>query len=225
MIYETLRSLLKHRFGVLLFLQVLMLQAAAFAQGSLFKEEIFLLALLGMLMASGFVILKGTRYLVQFLIVAFCALVANLFGYFSSSSMADVSASFANLVFMVWVLIAMVSRVFFDRKVDENIILGAACLYIHIGMTFGFIYLMVDYFAPGSFNSVINIGAPAEISRLLGHFLYYSFVTLSTVGYGDIAPISPPARYISVLEAIIGQLYLAIMVSRLLGMHINNPKK
>ena len=220
MITKFTQPLLKHRFGVLLAMQVAMLLAAAFAQNSFFKEEIFLLTLLGVLFGSGFAILRGSRYEWRFLTVGVMALGMNLYGYISPLPEADIAASFANLVFMGWVLMAIAARVFFSRKVDENIILGAACLYIHAGMTFGFVYLLVDYFVPHSFSLAtpeVNLG---EYSRLLGHFMYYSFVTLGTVGYGDIAPLSAPARYISVIQAMMGQLYLAIMVARLVGLHL-----
>jgi hypothetical protein len=52
------------------------------------------------------------------------------------------------------------------------------------------------------------------------HFIYYSFVTMSTLGYGDITPISNSARSLSLLEAVVGQLYIAVLIARLVGMHI-----
>jgi len=55
----------------------------------------------------------------------------------------------------------------------------------------------------------------------MSHFAYYSFVTLTTLGFGDITPVSDPARSLSLLEAIVGQLYLAVLVARLVGIHIS----
>jgi voltage-gated potassium channel Kch len=52
------------------------------------------------------------------------------------------------------------------------------------------------------------------------NFIYYSFVTLTTLGYGDIVPVSPHARALSSLEAVIGQLFIAVLIARLVGMHI-----
>lgn len=71
----------------------------------------------------------------------------------------------------------------------------------------------VENYHPGSFKMPENLGN--EISS----FNYYSFVTLTTVGYGDIQALTRPARTLSILEAIIGQLYLVIMISRLVGLH------
>jgi hypothetical protein len=57
------------------------------------------------------------------------------------------------------------------------------------------------------------------------HFIYYSFVTMSTLGYGDITPISNPARSLSLLEAVVGQLYIAILIAKLVGMHIAQAQR
>jgi voltage-gated potassium channel len=59
----------------------------------------------------------------------------------------------------------------------------------------------------------------------LSHFSYYSFVTLTTLGYGDITPLTPVARSLSLLEAITGQLYIAILIARLVGIHIAQSMK
>jgi hypothetical protein len=73
---------------------------------------------------------------------------------------------------------------------------------------------------PGSF-----IVSNEDVSRTGGNFLYYSFVTLTTLGYGDITPASSPARSLSTLEAVTGQLYIAILVARLVGLHIVHAGK
>ena len=68
----------------------------------------------------------------------------------------------------------------------------------------------------GYFPTTFAAGGDADIDQ----FLYYSLVMLSTLGYGDIAPLSRPARSLSATEAIAGQVYLAVLVARLIGLHI-----
>ena len=63
-------------------------------------------------------------------------------------------------------------------------------------------------------------GQPTRIDKDPAALVYFSFITLSTVGYGDITPLSPPARSFAFMEAIIGQIYLAVLVARLVGLHI-----
>jgi hypothetical protein len=72
---------------------------------------------------------------------------------------------------------------------------------------------------PGSFQIAQDI----DISY--SHFTYYSFVTLTTLGYGDITPLSYPARSLSTVEAVTGQLYLAVMIAGLLGAYISQSRK
>lgn len=93
---------------------------------------------------------------------------------------------------------------------------AAICVYILIGLTWAFLFSVTYVLQPTSFR-IENPG--------LSHFIYYSFVTLSTLGYGDITPLSQPARALSYVEAITGQLYLTVLVARLVGLHIAHAGK
>jgi hypothetical protein len=102
--------------------------------------------------------------------------------------------------------------------VTADKIYGALCVYLLIGLTWGFIFLTLEGVQPGSFS--LGQGQPAGIDKDPATLVYFSFITLSTVGYGDITPLSPPARSFAFMEAIIGQIYLAVLVARLVGLHI-----
>ena len=95
--------------------------------------------------------------------------------------------------------------------VDFEKIAAAVNVYLFLGLIWRDIYSLVSILIPGAFNS-----------DLLNQtdFLYYSFVTLSTLGYGDVLPMEGPAKALAYMEAIIGQLYLTILVARLVGLHI-----
>jgi hypothetical protein len=69
---------------------------------------------------------------------------------------------------------------------------------------------------------VHGLGAAAAARGQISHFAYYSFVTLSTLGYGEVTPITRPARSLAALEAIVGQLYLAILIARLVSQHLSS---
>jgi voltage-gated potassium channel len=83
------------------------------------------------------------------------------------------------------------------------------------------VYLLLIALDPESFHFSRALDAGGK------DFTYYSFVTLTTLGYGDITPVTDPARSLSLLEAVMGQLYLAVLVARLVGIHIaqSNEKK
>ena len=105
-----------------------------------------------------------------------------------------------------------------------NLIYGSVCVYLLIGLVWAFIFSALEILYPGSFKFELqNPGADVLLTTnqlQLSQLLYYSYVTLTTLGYGDISPVSPPARSFATLEAIAGQFYLTILVARLVGLQI-----
>ena len=97
-------------------------------------------------------------------------------------------------------------------RVDAAKIDAAVCVYLLIGVIWQDLYILTQQFIPGSFE---------EASLTSGDFLYFSFITLSTLGYGDITPLNGPAQALAYTEAILGQLYLTILVARLVGLYIS----
>ena len=100
-----------------------------------------------------------------------------------------------------------------ENEVTIDLIMAAACAYILLGLVWAHAYFLVEIFHPNSFKGSEIVGDD------IWNFIYYSFVTLTTVGYGDILAITKSARALSILEAITGQLYLAVMISRLVGLY------
>jgi voltage-gated potassium channel len=116
-------------------------------------------------------------------------------------------------IFLMQMLMMIWTHIEKENEVTIDLIMAAACAYILLGMVWAHAYYFVESIHPGSFKGTENP------SRDLLDFYYYSFVTLTTVGYGDILALTKPARALSVFEALTGQLYLAIMISRLVGLH------
>ncbi len=120
-----------------------------------------------------------------------------------------------------------ISRYLFETdRVSPDMLYAALCLYLLIGLTWVFIYHVIETGHPGSFTLAIENGSFAVNSRnLLGQFSYYSYVTLSTLGYGDITPVTRMARSWSALEAIVGQLYLAVVLARVVALYTVSRNK
>jgi voltage-gated potassium channel len=102
-----------------------------------------------------------------------------------------------------------------SRLANKNTLFGSISAYILFGITFAFIFSLLELKNPGAFSFPNETVLPH--SDLLGSFLYHSFVTLSTLGYGDIQPQSQPARFFCIIEAIIGQMYLVVFVAGIVG--------
>lgn len=214
------RHLAKNRFGLLLASLFGLLLTAAFTHDNIITDELFLIILSTILCASLYAVEKTTSHFRGFLLFGIVAIGGNIFGYMIPGQQADVIAASLSLTFMGWVILLLFRYIFSNRKVDMNTIMGAACLYILIGVAFAFLYLIIDYLVPNSFHTVFT-SRYQGVEDLLDRFLYYSFVTLTTLGYGDITPTSQPARYLSVIEALISQLYLTILLARLVGLHLS----
>lgn len=123
--------------------------------------------------------------------------------------------------FLILTDVVILRQVLTTTRVTNDTISGAVCGYLVLGIIFAFLYALVGLVYPGSFLVDGRIAVP-DISRLfyqheIANLIYYSFVTLATLGYGDIAPVSPPARMIAVIEAVAGQFYVAILIARLVS--------
>jgi len=107
-------------------------------------------------------------------------------------------------------------------RVTAKLLYGAVSVYLLIGTAFATAHFLVETVAPGSYHcgSEQCNGVPK-----MAAYVYYSFVTLSTVGYGEILPNTRMAGMLAYVEAVTGQMYLAILVARLVGMQIADDLK
>jgi hypothetical protein len=120
----------------------------------------------------------------------------------------------------IWLTVAVgtVMRALFEQEdADTNMILAAILVYLLAAVAFAQVFEIIEHVQPGSFSGVPDGGHPRELGNAL---LYFSLVCITTMGYGDILPISNIARPLAVLEGVFGTLYLAVMISRLVGLHI-----
>jgi hypothetical protein len=108
----------------------------------------------------------------------------------------------------------VLARVFAPAPVTSYRLVGAVVAYLLVGLTWAYIYDLLEVVHPGSFNTAHGGMAEGSYPTVL----YYSFVTLTTVGYGDITPVSAAARALSNLESLVGVLFPAILIGRLLSM-------
>ena len=132
-------------------------------------------------------------------------------------------AALLSALFLLVTVVALVSRLFSIRSVSLDTISAAICAYLLMGISWGFLYAAVELKHPQSFSAALlqtSTGETAPVVASLHTFVYYSFVTLTTTGYGDILPLSQAARILSMLEAVFGTLYIAILISRLVSLEL-----
>jgi len=128
------------------------------------------------------------------------------------------------LSILVYAILAILSAVVRDSVVTIETIKGAVSVYLLIGLAWVYVFALIDMLFHGSFKIPLSPEGVAEghllIRRQLPRLLYLSFCTLTTLGYGDIVPLRSPAQTACYLEAVVGQIYLTVLVARLVGMHI-----
>jgi voltage-gated potassium channel Kch len=118
--------------------------------------------------------------------------------------------------FLLWVLAVVLREVFRPSTRERDAVVGALCGFVLILMAFMRVHGLLEALSPGSYHADPPISERSD-AMLVAVFQYFSTVTLTTVGFGDIVPVAPAARLVTGLEAIVGQLYLAVVIATLVG--------
>jgi hypothetical protein len=119
--------------------------------------------------------------------------------------------------FLVWVFVVVLREVFRATTIERDAVVGALCGFVLIVAVFTRLHELLETLFPGSYHAD---GPPlSERSEIMltAIFQYFSTITVTTVGFGDIVPVTPAARLATGLEAIVGQLYLAVVIATLVG--------
>lgn len=161
------------------------------------------------------------RLLLIFSVLAISAIATTWYAYWFPGYSIAVAANLLDGLFLILVVGAILAHVFRSRRITRETIAGAICAYLLIGAMWADVFSIIENVAPGSFaDSSIEAdaaSAPEPIREQSDRFTYFSFVTLTTLGFGDITPVTRPAKNLAALEAIFGQLYLAVLIARLVG--------
>ncbi len=127
-----------------------------------------------------------------------------------------VTAAFLALVIFQAVLIfALMEFIFTTRVVNLDVLYAAITVYLLLGNTFAALFRTMEILQPGSFL----IAKTPDLTIAWAQFMYFSFATLTTLGFGDIVPLTPWSESLVVFEAVVGVLYLTVMMSRLVGLY------
>jgi len=133
----------------------------------------------------------------------------------TASVVAGLWHSAANVLYFVLIVFALVRFIAKQHTVSPNVVHATVVVYILLAFIWTFAFEFIEAWYPGSFGHVV----PADSDvNWRAEFLYFSLVTITTTGYGDIVAVSPLARMVTTLEALIGQIYLVVMVAIIVGL-------
>jgi len=159
---------------------------------------------------------KIFRILFSMGMVVISSMILSLF--FPDSTKISIVAFSLFTLFIVLVTLALIFHIGNATKVERSTILCAINSYILIGLTATLLFIILDLVVPHSLTNIV--AGEGSFSS----YLYFSYVTISTLGYGDILPETPLARSLSTFFAILGQLYLVIVIAIIVGKYLNSRK-
>jgi len=126
-------------------------------------------------------------------------------------------ASILSLIGFMFVAISFtMKQVAVSTNITANRLVGAICVYLLLGVIWAMFYTLVHTISPGSFAGF----SPTEGLGWDSEWLYFSFVTMTTLGYGDILPVSATARGLAYMQAVVGQFYIAVLVAGLVSAYV-----
>lgn len=196
--------------------------ATAFIEESIRDVSGLRLLSLALLLAGAYAVSRRRRIFWIGCGIALAVLGAEAWAH-ARPSHAAVVANFAVLtLFTVFLGASIFHAILAQDEVTLDTIFGGICVYLLLGIGWSYSYSFIEYLLPGSFwldGQPLTVSLREDEFRI-PEFMYYSFVTLTTLGYGDIAPKSNPARALSVAEAVIGPLFLAVFIARLVSLHM-----
>ncbi|MFB9264706.1 ion channel [Bradyrhizobium erythrophlei] len=200
---------------------IMMFVVAPLQALGLFEFQIFEL-FLALFLIGGVFLMSGSAFAVVAMLVALIMIVTAGILRLRSPSILDLNL-FAGSWLIVGITLAVtVARATFaPGRVTYHRVIGAVLLYLSVAIVFAAFYTFIGTLLPKAFSGMKMEDSPALASQLI----YFSFMTLTTTGYGDVAPLHPIARSLCNLEAIFGQLYPATLLARLVTLEIEHRKE
>jgi len=140
--------------------------------------------------------------------------------YFYDSTQIGMLTRIFGALFFGYAVIIILQIIARSTEVTRETIFAAVVAYLLIALMWAFFYMILEMVAPGSFSF-----PDKSIRAETMHFEYFSFITITTLGYGDITPLTNRASALTLLEALIGQIYLVVLVAWLVGMFVSRKAK
>jgi Ion channel len=198
-------------------LAILMFVIAPLQAMGLLAAHYFGIAFAPVLIATIFVVSRSPAAVAAILVAVAMIVVATLFRLRQPSPFDIYLDTGAWMIIGLTMGFVVTRAVFAPGRITFHRIIGAVLLYLNIGITFMALFSFVALMVPNAFT---GLGPLKDDLAVASNLIYFSFVTLTSVGYGDIVPLHPLARSLANIEAIIGQLYPATLLARLVTLEI-----
>ncbi|WP_462324347.1 ion channel [Desulfoplanes sp.] len=206
------------RFGLLLAIFLLQLLSLPLFEGKLSSGVLSDLLFLLLLAAAAYSV-RNNRYFRIALVLGGLSLVGVVVCFFTDNTFVLLATSLFYLAYLGFVTVLIVLDVGRDPRINIDNVMGGLCVYILIGVFWATLFSMLEQAAPGSFAFGPH-GAHPDLVQSGTLLYYYSFITLMTIGFGDVFPMSHMAQTLSILEGLVGQFYLVFFMASLVGRYL-----
>lgn len=209
---------LNDKYNHLLMTEIFILIAYPFLQNTEVKFPIIPLLLLVAITPALWVGLSRKIFLAV-ISIGLLAFLINIFAYWGAKEVADQTALVLLLLYALFFFMAiaiLMRKISSNRVITADTIKGGISIYFLLGLFWAILYMIALTLDPNALANIRNTGFDCY---------YYSFITLTTLGYGDIAPVTKYAKILAIMEAVTGPVYLAIFVAQLIGLNIAQKLK
>ncbi len=208
--------------ALLVMLVVTLFVVTPLASSAIIGSEIMLCFVAG-LTITGVAAVSGRRSMIIFvMLLAASGIGLDWFAHFENKTALFVLDDLLRLAFVLMLAVIVTLQVVRPGDVTHHRVQGAICVYLLAGLSWAYAFDVLFVLDRSAFRiGDVNFTAPVRT----GIFRYFSFVTLTTLGYGDILPVSPIARSLATSEALFGQLYPAVMIARLISLEILDRRR
>jgi len=211
-------TILKARFSYLFFTIILLFLLRPFIEGKMAVTLVTNIFIWFIVISCVWAVHEKRKHQRLVVGIAAVAILADLLDFLLQNPVTSWTSKIVIVLFLGYAVIAILLYLARQEEVTPDMIMAAASEYMLIGVLWASFYFLIETINPGSFNV-----STEQMDR--SGFLYFSFVTLTTTGYGDILPVSDQARSLATLEMITGQLFMAITVARLVGLYTARANK
>jgi hypothetical protein len=211
----------RHRFLVLFLFLLVTLIIYPYTEGNGFGLYAFRVLACLVIALCVYAIRLGRGLAVVGILLAIPAMVQHVLNPRVTAGFFPVANLVLSFTFDVWVVVSIFRRVFSNVRITSETIFGALCIYLLNGMSFASVYGLISDLQPSAFFLDPAVNRHAIPDRF--DFIFYSFGMMTQLGAAGITAVTDQARSLSVIEAILGQLYLAVLISRLVAAYRINP--
>lgn len=219
------KTLYEHRFEAFFFSLLAILFGSLLFPVQFFQDKLMPILFLTNI-AAGVLLISKKKNLFWFFIALFTGLLFVL-GLSMIQQKATDSYTYTRLgfyfLFYTTVTIAIIKQVWNAKDVNKNVIIGLMSGYISLGLIAFFIFLSVEISNPGSFGGILL--DVVTLDEKIDSLLYYAYITLLTIGYGEIIPLTPVAQKASILTGLMGQFYIVIITAVVVEKYIRHSMK